>query len=338
MKRNLKSSISSKNTLLILTILSILLGGLSFILGGFSDLVLPGLIGVLAALYLFDRKGRFSMIASIILVALNIGGFVMGINYTVFGMFAIIAAMLISVAYIRGQSKSDTAFSATMISVILTVCAMILSAMISLNDFSIDSAVKYYLDLYESIRLDYSELAVEYNTLIKELFPELYSTLEQGLTITDFADAFDYYFKSNVIAIVVISAFATVGFSMKIFGFIVGKCSDDKEHIRQWRFSMSTPYALFYVLLGLAYVFTGLSENIFAFSVSNLYTIFLAVFAYAGFKTIVEFLGKKMHIALSFLIVSAASLMLVSFAPQILAMVGAISTIRYNRRLLSDNN
>ena len=347
MKRNLKSSLSTKKTILLLTIASILLGGFSFIVGGLSDFILPGLIAVLAALYVFDQNGRISMIASIILVVLNIGGFVIGINYTAFGIFAVIGAMLISGAYTRGQSKSDAAFSITIISVILTVCTMLLSAMIELNDFSIDAAVNFYVDYYKSIRQYYSETAMESYSLLKELLPELYSMLEQEFTLADFADAFDYNFKSNIIAMVVVSAFALVGFSMKIFGFIVGKCSEDKTYIRQWRFAMSTPYALFYVLLGIACVFTGLSENIFAFSVSNLYTIFLTVFAYAGFKALVELLGKKMHIALSFLIVSAASLMLaaaslpmmlVSFVPQILATVGVLFTIRYNRRLLSENN
>ena len=149
---------------------------------------------------------------------------------------------------------------------------------------------------------------------------------------------YDYFFSSTAIAGFVISCFATVGISMKLFGFIVGKCSEDNSHIRNWRFALSTPYAFFYLILIIAYIFSMYSDNVFAVCVVNLYYIFQLIFAYVGFKTAVSELSKKIKPALSLLIVSAASLVFISFASQIYATIGVISTIRFNRTLPSEQD
>lgn len=374
MKRNLKSTLSSKTTLLILSIVSVVLGAFAFIAGGFADfllpaiiadlvlpaniadlvlpaiiavlamifamiylfLVLPAIIAVLAMIYLFDKEKRYAIASSIILVAFNIAGFALGINYTLFSLTSIIVALLISSAYINGQSKSDAAFISSIVIVGVFVVSLIASAMISLNSFDLDAVMKYYIDIYNDTRDASAGLAEKYYLLAKEMMPELYEGLEQDLSLDDFKSTYDYFFASTAIAGVLISGFATVGISMKLFGFVVGKCSEDNGHIRNWRFALSTPYAFFYLILIVAYIFSMYNDNLFAVCVTNLYYIFQLVFAYVGFKTAISELSKKMKPALSFLVVSAASLVFISFATQIYATIGVISTIRFNRTLPSE--
>lgn len=346
MKRNLKSTLSSKTTLLILSIVSVVLGAIAFIAGGFADLVLPAIIAVLAMIYLFDKEKRYAIAASIILVAFNIADFAFGINYTLFSfpyyslfsLTSIIVALLISSAYINGQSKSDAAFISSIVIVGVSVVSLIASAMISLNSFDLDAVMKYYIDIYNDTRDASAGLAEKYYLLAKETMPELYEGLEQDLSLDDFKSTYDYFFASTAIAGFLISGFATVGISMKLFGFVVGKCSEDNSHIRNWRFALSTPYAFFYLILIVAYIFSMYNDNLFAVCVTNLYYIFQLVFAYVGFKTAISELSKKMKPALSFLVVSAASLVFISFASQIYATIGVISTIRFNRTLPSEKD
>ena len=335
MKRNLKPTLSSKKTLVVLTIVVVLIGILSLFMGDFCRLLLPVLIGILASLYLFDKNGRFSAFVSSVLILLNIAGYVFGINYTLFSLAAVVIALLISSAFAKEQSKSDTAFIATLVSVALAVAAMLLSVMMESGSFDIDNAIKYYTDWYKDTRQSSAELAYEWHNLFKSLFPELKDMFVQDLTVDSFAKSFDYRFNSRAIASLILMAFTYVGISMKIFGAIVRKCSEDKSHIRQWRFAVSTPYALFYVLLSFAYIFVNVPDNVFAITVQNLFCIFHVIFAYLGFKFLVSLLSKKIPSALSILIVAAASLALFSISPYLLASVGVISTVRTNAQIPS---
>ncbi len=339
MRRNLKSSLANRSILLVFTVVTILMGGVSLLMGYFCVIILPLLIAVLASLYLFDQKSLFSTIASSILILLNIVGYVYGINYYLFSLAAVVIALLISTAFAKDQSKSDTAFIAMLVSAGLTVAAMLLSVMMESGSFDIDNAIKYYTDWYKDTRQDLAEISHKYysfkNSYISESFPEYKDMLVQDLTVESFAKRFDYTFNGSAIACLILMAFTCVGIAMKIFGFIVRALSEDNGHIRQWRFVVSTPFALFYVLLSFAYIFVDIADNIFAITVENLFYIFLAIFAYLGFKFLVSLLSKKIPFALSFLIVVAASLVLFSVSPYLLASVGVVSTIRANAQIPS---
>ena len=133
-----------------------------------------------------------------------------------------------------------------------------------------------------------------------------------------------------IISYLLIGGFIITGLSMKLFGSIVGKCSEDNTKIQNWRFSATRIYAYFYVALILASLFTTSTDSIFAISVLNLYNIFLVVFAYIGYKVMLEIIGRKMRPVYATIILIVVIILFSSIAAQILAALGVLFILRRN--------
>ena len=317
MKTVLKNSLKPNKTLLILSLLSILLGALSCVLG---EILIPITVGVLSALYLFDTKSKhlISIGVSTVLIALNAASIYMNFAITFFAPTSVILAVILYYAFVKGESKSDAAFLMSIIAAVFTALGYMVFAMSEREIYTFEAAIDYYTQLIDYIR-----------ALFVDGMLALYSA--SGLDVT--AEAIRLVFDQQInmiISYLFIGGFAISGIGMKIFGAIAGSCSEDKTQVKEWRFGVPRLYAYGYVLLVILSLFATSGNSIFAISVLNLYNIFMVVFAYLGFKTTYENLRKRMTPFVSAIILIGVLLVFSSFATQILAAVGVLAAMRRN--------
>ena len=276
---------------------------------------------MLSDLYLFDSKsGRvFSIVVSVILVAINAAALLLGISVSFFSISAIIISFIIRNAFVKDHSKADAAYVSTLICAALSVLASLLSAMIELDSYTIDAAISYYKEMFDAIRVIFVDAMLEayaiYNINVKE--EVLLAVFDRQI--------------SMMISYMIIGGFINVGIGMKIFGAIVSYCAESKDHIKGWRFRTTTVYAYFYIILAIISVFLNSTDTVFAISVLNLYNVFMIVFAYVGFNFMLEILRRRMKPVVSLLILCGATIVFSTFAIQLLAALGVLFGVKSNR-------
>ena len=319
MNDNSKTSTMKMKTLLLISLLSIFLGAISCVIGEF---ILPFLAGALAVVYLFDsNKYRLcSVILSIVLLIINLVGFLTVRTVTLFAPAAIILALIISLSFSKRESKSDAAYLMTIISAAFSVVKYILYAMVDQGEYTFEAVKVFFTDLHDSLRL-----------VVIESFTEIYAA--SGLAIGEdiIAAVFDMQVKM-MISYILIGGFVTTGIAMKTFGVIVSRFSDDKKSISEWRFKATNIFAYSYMILVLLSVFMVSADNIFAVSVLNLYNLFLVIFAYVGFNVATTQFFKNVRPLFAGLIVIVIICIFSSFALQVLAVLGVMFTIRSNNQ------
>ena len=306
----------NKATPIILFILSILSGALCFVFGE-ALLFLP--IAFLAALYTFDNsiKRRFSIIASAIILILNIAGLLTGLTFSTFGASAITLAFVMHFAFKQKHQKSDAAFYMTIMAALFGLVSCALLAMRIEGSYTIDAVIDFYTKISSVLREKFISFSLEAYTAA-------------GIVIDSklLGEIFDMQ-MNMIISYLFIAAFLIVGLSFKLFSFIVGKASGCDE-IYSWRFFTTNLYAYFYAILTLATMFISSVDSVFAIAAFNLYYIFMAIYAYVGFNVVTQLLSKRVHPFISMILFLFALLIFSSLGIQLLAVVGVIFTIRKN--------
>lgn len=318
MKTELKTNLSKNKTLLLLSFICLLCGALSCVVG---DIFMPGLIGALAALYLFDDKNsrRFSITVSVILLIINLAALLFGLTASLFGLCGIIISLIIAFSFVKGQSKSDMAYVITIIYALFTLIGCLLIPMMIEGEFSLDIVSAYYKELHDGLR-----------TAFIEGMSEFYVASGVEVDPETFAAIFDLQVRL-LVAYMLIGGFAVVGLGTKVFGAIVSKYAEEKKHITEWRFAPTNLYAYFYLILSVATIFVMNAESALSVSVINLYYIFLVIFAYVGFNYSVAMLSMRMKKRTAFILIAVITCVFMSLAPQILAILGVMFTIKSNR-------
>ena len=320
----MKKILSNQKTLLILSVLAVLSGILCAV---FNDMVLFLPIALLAAVFYFDKSNNriFCIVSSAIMVIINGVGIALGVTYYLFAPASIILAFAIYFAFANKQSKSDTAFLMAVICGIFTFASYIFLAMIYQNDYSIEGAISFYTNLISNFRDYFVNFMLEAYT-------------SSGIEVT--AELLTALFDSQInmiISHIIIAGLLTVGLSFKLFGYILGKWSEQKEEIKTWKFKTSNAVAYFYLILVFASIFIMSSTDILSVVVYNLYNIFLIVYAYVGFNVVKDMLKKKLSPVLASFIIIGALIAFSSLAIQILAVSGVFYTIRTNKEAESIN-
>ena len=259
------------------------------------------------------------------MVIINVAGIALGLTYYLFAPASIILAFAIYFAYTNKQSKSDTAFLMAVICGIFTFASYIFLAMIYQNDYSIEGAISFYTNLISNFRDYFVNFMLEAYT-------------SSGIEVT--AELLTELFDSQInmiISYIIIAGLLTVGLSFKLFGYILGKWSEQKEEIKTWKFKTSNAVAYFYLILVFASIFIMSSTDILSVVVYNLYNIFLIVYAYVGFNVVKDMLTKKLSPLFASFIIIGALIAFSSLAIQILAVSGVFYTIRTNKEAESIN-
>ena len=315
MKTELKKSLSINKTLLILSLMTLLLGVMSCLLG---EAIIALLIGPLSALYLFDTRSKrsVSIIVSLLLLAMNFISIFIGLAVSLFAPAAIILAIMLSYAFAKGHSKSDVSYLMTVIASLLVLCGYLLFAMMERDIFTLEAAVEFYTVFIENLR------EVFVGTMM-----DIYSASGVEITADIVGGVFDQQINMTI-SYFLILGFAITGIGMKLFSTIVRRLSSDSYAMREWRFGTTRAYAYFYVALVIASIFTLDASSVFAITVLNLYNFFMVVFAYVGYKVAREILSTKMKPWLATLIIIAVVLVFASFGAQILAALGTLYSLR----------
>lgn len=325
MNTELKKCLSKQKTLFTISFLCILFGAFCCVIG---DLLLPLVIGMLAAIYLFDTdKGRrFAIGVSVVLLVMNIAVFITKTSITFFAPAAVLISFLIFLSFKKGDSKADTALISTVIISVFTLLSLILLGMVEGAEYTIDAALSFYKELSDSIRLQFVEA-----------MSRAYQIME--VEVSEEAIGLVYDLQVRMLpSILLIGGFITTGLSMKLFGFAVGKCCEDRKHIDSWRFMLTSISGYLYLILAIASMFLNDPDSLLTISVLNLYNVFLVVFAYVGFNFVYALLRMKFSGAVSLIILAGAMVIFFSFAVQLLSYAGVMFTLRRNREPIDPSN
>lgn len=325
MKTELRTSLSQKKTLIIISLICLLSGVLCIV---FGQLLLPLTISTLACIFIFDDEKRryFGYTLSGLLVILNAAALVLKLSVSFFSIQAIIVAALIAISFVKQSSKAETAFLLTVISSIFIVASAVFLAMTETGVYTIDSVVDFYNNLSKSLREVFSVNAFN-------IYGDAFATAGVKVTVEDFGLIFDS-FLGTVISYIVIFAFGVVGVSFKLFSIITARVAKDVVPLYKWRFMTTNVFAYFYVALVFLSIFIPATDSIFALTIDNTYNIFMTIYAYVGFNVAVSILSAKMKPVFAILVVFAAMLTLFSFAVSVLSLLGVMFTIRKNGELI----
>lgn len=331
MRIELKHSLSKNKILLILSVASVLLGVASVLLGvincALGEILLPFLVGSLSVLYVLNRatKSNYGFWVSVIILGINIAALYYGFVASLFGLAAIILSKMLSVGFEKNKCKADTAYLMMIIYGGFTVLCFIGFAMVMQNVYTMDAVTAFYTDLIEYVRA-----VIVTAIMLFFSFVETQTQTPTGIT-EDMVVALINQEMANVIAYILLIGFAGVGIAMKLFGFILSKCSENNKPVREWRFITTGFHGYFYLIVSIAMVFITDTSTLFAVTVFNLNKLFMFVFAYVGFNFMLSLMRRRMKRWLSFMLLVLAIIVTGRLAIQVLALLGVLFTIRKSK-------
>ena len=320
----LKSSLTNKKTLLILSLLSILLGLISVAIG---DILLPLMVAVLTMIFLVDDERRiYFIVTSSVLAILNIAAIVLKIGLTLFAFEGIALAALLAACFMKKSDKAEASLIMTAVCAGFTFVNLVILPMIELNTFDFGMVADYYLEMVDSLREAFVETAMEaYGQILASGGIEISESIVTELYNHQLTMAISY---------IVIICFAVVGIAMKLFAKLYTRLCEDNSPVIYWRFRTTSVFAYFYIALMFLSIFTSTSGGVLGITIGNLYNIFLIVYAYIGFNQAVAMLSVKVRPAVAILIIVVVTVVAMSFALQLLAVLGVLYTIRKNREAI----
>ena len=320
----LNSTRDTKKTLLILAIVSAV-SGLGLCIA--TELCLPIAAATLAVLYLYDSEsqGKLSLgISVLVFVANLVAMFFIGGYSLVLAAEAIALACAIKFCYTKSVSKTATVLYTTVIAAIFMVLAFIAIPVIIEGALSADVVKAFYTELYDSLKQVFV-------STVKDIYASLYAT-EGGAVIG--ADDIELIFERAaymLISLVVICALIISGITLKIFSAFVTRLDSEPMRVAEWKFEMPVIYGYFFMALSLASFFTSSSMSVFALAMSNLYNIFLFIYAYIGTKMVYDRLSAKRSKVFAFILILVIILIAFSLSVQILALIGVFYSIYRNK-------
>ena len=312
MKINLNSKYKHTSILLLLTVISVALSLGASLLG---EIILPFATATLALLYLIDNGKRriFTVVATVLILATDIL-----INGTVsyIGAEVSILALIIVIAVAGRASKAETSFWLSAVSLIFFVLVSVLAVWSATGEVGIDGYFDYYIELYKSLR------SVFVDTVVASVKNTPYAELVTEESASELFGSF----VSILPAVLMVIAFAISGVTLKLLSGILAKISDPdtKAWALGWRFKLPGIITLAFWILVVINLFTASADSIFAVVVANLYTVFMVVHAYIGFKVVkLFFIRIFKNRALALLTIAGVLLFFNSLAVELLAYFGA---------------
>ena len=323
MEIKLKSSLSQKKTLLILSLSCLLVGVISAFVG---DIFVPVICALLALIFVFDNdKKSFALAISVLLVVINAFAIGFGLTMNLFGLQSVIMAIVFYCAFRKSRTKTETVLILTIICAVFSVLNLALIPVNELGSFNLSGIVAYYEALITELRSLFIEIA--YATYSQAL-------QQSGIEITEsiIATIFDTQL-TLVISYIVIIALVCVGVFTKLFDALSAKLAEDATPVASWRFMTSSIFAYFYVAMMILLIFTSASGGVIGIAVSNLYNIFLVIYAYVGFNFVLALISTRIKPLTAVIILFVVMALTMSLALQFLSVFGVMFTIRKNREL-----
>ena len=331
MNTELRYPYQYKKVIVFLAAMSILFGALTALIG---ELAMPVASAFIAGLLLFEKKKILSSVACVAVVAFNFAvDLALGGKFTLVGIETAVVAILIFFMFYKQRSKAECVIAVTVVVSIFNFSGFLLEACYATGQFNWDAITAYYGEFYDEIQ----------DLLIEQVNKATSSLVSSGDNTTVLISESDIIMLlDSIVAIIpsliVVAAFALSGFAFKIFRAIIFKYSVDRLPILRWRFRATNVIAYFYfVLLFLGLVAGGATDTV-AIVISNLYNIFLYVFAYIGTVYVFNIIANFRSRGLAIGIIAVALVMLSTLAITILSIFGAVLTIKENGLLNSKND
>ncbi len=328
MKLKIKNELQYKKTIVALSVLTVVLGAVSALVG---DIGLPFVVAPLAVLMLLDSRSKRIVTSSVstLVLASNvlITYFVNGV-WSPLGIEIVLVAFIIAYTYTIGMSKAGSAAICTAVISVFVVLTMALVAVSAVGEFSVYAVKEFYSGVYNELRV----------TFVKGVMEMMQSassgTSEPLLSENDVLAMFESI-SYLMISLVVVYSFFVAGLCYKIFTAVSCKCSREPREVLEWRFITPSLFAYFYIALMLVNLFAGASTDTLAITVANLYNIFMFVYAYVGFNFAYAMLSTRRSPAFAWLVLILGVALFASFAVQLLSMFGLMFTLYYNKTHVS---
>ncbi len=312
-----------RKNLIILFSLSALVYGLLCALVSF--LAIPFAAAYFAALFAFSYPKKYgAVLYAVISVFICTVSVFRGEIALFSALLSVLLGISIALAYVFGRSKPEAVSVTVFLTVIASVIFIYFVGALLSGSFQFEAVRAFYSDFCWEIKNAFL-------TSVKDVYVSrgIFTPEELNAVIAELDD----YFANLVLllpSVLVIFAFIITGVAFKLFSLSVYKYSKNKSRILTWRFTTTSVFVFFYLILAVVNVFTS-EISIFTVAAANLYSIFNFIYAYIGYSFVLAILSQRMRPALARLIIIAAFLLLTSFAIQMLAICGAVFTLAANK-------
>lgn len=287
-------------------------------------ILLPLCAAAFALLFLFEpRQGRhLSYIAPVLLIlacALLFPG------RLPMAVFAPLSALLTVFFYKRMLPKFDLTLCLMGLFLLAEALMLWFEAAAAIGTWSPGETIAYYSEL---LTLEKEALVAQLHTVLLQSLPAGAPDAEALLSIGTMVDRM----YSLVLAMYAVLAFFLVGVALKVFSALVRVLGGElSATVMRWRFTTPVVFAYFYIVLFFAYMFFGGGTGVLAMTVGNLYTVFMLMYAYIGWKYLRFMMARSGRVRRFRVLLAVLAVIFFTVALQMLAIEGVIAVITANR-------
>ncbi len=316
---NLRKNISLRAITFGLAALALILGILTSFLG---VIIMPIYTGVLAAIFLFDKSYKRTLVFSISFF-ICILSVILGNHLLFEELFSAIIAFIICFMFKQEKSKGECVGYVTFIFSVMLIILFASSAFLAKETFSFEALTTYYKEFYQQVKTE----------LLKHFY-EVIAALPEGIDTPLINEQDIIYLLDTLVflipSLIVIISFVGVGIAFKLFSLITSRTIAKPELIINWRFSTDNVFAYSFIVIMILSAFIRPSD-VFGIAVNNLYNVLLVVYAYIGFNFSRALLMQRKSYMYSTLVLLILVFLLSSLGVSILALIGVYFTIGKNK-------
>ena len=293
-------------------VMCLFFGGLT---AGVSTLFFPLAAAAFSVLFFFEEKRIYSFIAPVALTALCI---LFGLSGVVSAVGCIAFALVFFLFYKRGAQKFDAAMLLVAVLFLGMILQLYFDGAAACGAWDMPSVTAYYKGLYDTSRQGFKDSfdSMMVNTGISQ------SVSDE--TVFAVFDAIVFSLPS----VFAVYAFLLVGLAFKLSSAVLSFYDvGGGASLKRWSFKSPLFLAYAYLLLFVLYLFVGTADSVFGSVVSDLYYIFLVIFAYIGWKFYLFFTARKKKKKWTVVLLILGILLFSLYALEILSAVGAFAVI-----------
>lgn len=286
-----------------------------------SDILLPLAAALYGVLFLYEKKKIFSLILPILCIGASA---FLGYNAVLAAAFIFLVGSTIAQLYRVGLTKAQGAVAVTLLFALYILLLLFVIAATQIGTASLDDVFSYYAEYLEKQKAEFVRALTSVSTTLPDGTSVFVLTAEE-------AEALFLSASRLLIALCVVIAFCLCGVSYKLFCAVVCRADAEPSKIRRFTFLPATAFAYFYILLFFLSLFLSGSEDTFSVALTNLFYIFLVVFAYTGFKFVLFLLHRMRHRGVGIFVFVLFCLFGGVIAIEVLSFFGVFYTVMSRR-------
>jgi len=289
-------------------------------------LLLPFAAAFYAAVLVYEKSER-RVVSYVLPVVIFV------INFLLRGIYSLEAVAYLAVGLIiffcvkNNKSKGETSFWISFAILVLAALSFILLLLELSADAGYTSARSFFAEYYGKFKTEFLERV---SLLISERGDGEYVFLYNHYEAQMFFREIVIY----TIPLTILASFVISGITLKLFVRTVEKNSDENSEIYSWNFGTSNIVSYFYIMLAVVALIANSDGSIFSFVIFTLNTLFTAIFAYIGIKTLYyAILSRKDSRVFAIILIVIMFVLLSSYAFQLASYFGVIVNILMNKAL-----